>query len=383
MKIAILTHQYVFSGENTHSTRVVNDFAEEFAAMGHEVFVVNYRNTYPILRLLPRKIHSLIESLLDVRIADLKEKRENVSSNLFACRIISKKFVPSGKRINLENVEKRILNIFRSESFLPEILLVHWESPYAELGLRLSSRFNIKRSIILHAVIPRKLVGLLKWLKGYDYIGFRSLSAKSNFNLALGEVLPNSIKQFVCYSGVAQPLNQRTLNSNVSRIVYAGALIKRKYPDIISNALRNSSLTNCRLFVCGHGSLYNKISKDGISVMMGLLNQNDLFQLFESSDIFVMVSRDEAFGLVYLEAMVRGMIVIASRNEGMDGIILDGWNGFLCGSGNTEELSKVFDVISRLDEKAIVNIKKRSMITGMEYSKQNAAINYLSKIEVI
>ena len=41
-----------------------------------------------------------------------------------------------------------------------------------------------------------------------------------------------------------------------------------------------------------------------------------------------MISKNEAFGLVYLEAMLAGCIV-ASRN-GIDGIIIDGYNGFLC-----------------------------------------------------
>ena len=42
-----------------------------------------------------------------------------------------------------------------------------------------------------------------------------------------------------------------------------------------------------------------------------------------------MISQGEAFGLVYLEAMARGCITIASRGEGFDGIIKDGINGFL------------------------------------------------------
>ncbi len=43
----------------------------------------------------------------------------------------------------------------------------------------------------------------------------------------------------------------------------------------------------------------------------------------------VMNSRNEAFGLVYFEAMARGCIIITSRKEGFDGIIQDGVNGFL------------------------------------------------------
>lgn len=40
-----------------------------------------------------------------------------------------------------------------------------------------------------------------------------------------------------------------------------------------------------------------------------------------------MISRNETFGVVYLEAMAAGCITIASRNVGYDGIIVDRVNG--------------------------------------------------------
>lgn len=47
-----------------------------------------------------------------------------------------------------------------------------------------------------------------------------------------------------------------------------------------------------------------------------------------ASDCFIMISKNEAFGLVYLEAMSAGCITIASRGEGFDGVIIHGVNGF-------------------------------------------------------
>ena len=44
----------------------------------------------------------------------------------------------------------------------------------------------------------------------------------------------------------------------------------------------------------------------------------------------------EGFGLVVLEAASHGLVVIASRLEGLQDAIVDGENGYLVDSGNAE-----------------------------------------------
>src|SRR5690606_2930407 len=48
----------------------------------------------------------------------------------------------------------------------------------------------------------------------------------------------------------------------------------------------------------------------------------DLFKLkehFSEADVFVMPSRNETFGLVYVEAMLQGLPILYTSNEGIDG----------------------------------------------------------------
>ena len=50
----------------------------------------------------------------------------------------------------------------------------------------------------------------------------------------------------------------------------------------------------------------------------------------KNAQIFTLISDNETFGMVYIEAMLQGCLVIASKGGGFDGIIQDGINGFIC-----------------------------------------------------
>ena len=99
------------------------------------------------------------------------------------------------------------------------------------------------------------------------------------------------------------------------------------------------------------------------------------------SDVFIMISKDEVFGLVYLEAMARGCITIASKNEGMEGIIIDGYNGFLCEAGNHDELCKIIRIINDLPKEKINEISQNAINTARKYTDEAVAAQYINNVE--
>ena len=58
-------------------------------------------------------------------------------------------------------------------------------------------------------------------------------------------------------------------------------------------------------------------------------NQTDLMQVYDEHGIFLFPSFFEGFGKAFLEAMSRGLVVLASKNGGMRDVIKNGQNGFL------------------------------------------------------
>ena len=70
-----------------------------------------------------------------------------------------------------------------------------------------------------------------------------------------------------------------------------------------------------------------------------------------NSDIFVLPSYNESFGIVYLEAMNCKLPIIGTMNEGISDIIVDGENGLLINQGDVDELEKKIELLANDDKK--------------------------------
>ena len=66
----------------------------------------------------------------------------------------------------------------------------------------------------------------------------------------------------------------------------------------------------------------------------GALSDVDLWATYEKADIFILPSRKEGFGIVFLEAMRFGLPVIAASEKGALDVVRDGRNGYLVEYGD-------------------------------------------------
>lgn len=70
----------------------------------------------------------------------------------------------------------------------------------------------------------------------------------------------------------------------------------------------------------------------------GTLNDADLQAAYESTALFVMPSKKEGFGIVFIEAMRHGIPCIGGNHGGTPEVILDGETGYLVDYGDTKGL---------------------------------------------
>lgn len=206
-------------------------------------------------------------------------------------------------------------------------------------------------------------------------IACRSFVLQKKFS----ELLPECAdKTFVAASGVDIMQNAKGKMQKVDRIsvLTCANLIKRKNIDKLILAV--NELEGFDLTVIGEGKEYKNLKRLGQNVnFLGRLSNEKVLEEMTKHDVFVLPSVNETFGMVYLEAMASGCITVGTKNDGVDGIIIDGENGFLCESsveGIKEVLLKI-KTSENLDE-----ILENSLKTVRNYNPENCAKNYLNNI---
>ncbi|MCC9651538.1 glycosyltransferase family 4 protein [Vibrio sp. MA64] len=179
------------------------------------------------------------------------------------------------------------------------------------------------------------------------------------------------------FSGIKQEDNVSLFDVEKNKVIYAGALIKRKNIDILIEGINIVSTVypDIKLEIIGDGPEFNKLSSINAKFdikFSGSLPQDAVFERMCSSDIFVMPSVRETLGLVYLEAMNRMNKVIGTKGEGIDGIIVDGFNGFLIEELSAKSIAdKIIEAIE-CDNSVVENARN----TSKEYSVDQSIKNY-------
>ena len=160
------------------------------------------------------------------------------------------------------------------------------------------------------------------------------------FDEAKITVIPNSVR-----ISINQYPNVLT-TAKPSVIGVLARFVKKKGVDVLIRAaciLKNQG-ENFRLVIGGDGeessalkTLVNKLDMRDCISFVGWVQDKEEF--FSSIDIFCIPSLHEPFGVITLEAMLRGVPIVATKNEGALEIIEDGIDGLLCEINNEESLA--------------------------------------------
>ena len=194
------------------------------------------------------------------------------------------------------------------------------------------------------------------------------------------KLIPND-KTFVAYSGTATEIINKQLSEQIT-VTTVGSFIKRKKIDVVVNALKE--LPDIKLNIIGsgkEGKRLKKLANEASNIkFIGQLEHSKVIEELKKSDIFVLLSDNETFGLSYLEAMATGNIVIGKKGDGIDGIIQNEFNGFLI-NPQKEELKKCLEKIFSMETLKLSEIRANCQETIKQYTSKSAADNYIKKIQ--
>jgi len=134
--------------------------------------------------------------------------------------------------------------------------------------------------------------------------------------------------------------------TSIISILFVGVINKRKGVDILCEAFSQLPRANLRLNLVGNNTIWldylslilSYLKDDKRIIMHGQLSNGDLSVLYKNSNIFVLPSYWEGFGIALVEAMRYGLPIISTNISAIPELIHNRRNGILVEPGNVEEL---------------------------------------------
>jgi glycosyltransferase involved in cell wall biosynthesis len=273
--------------------------------------------------------------------------------NFFALRVARQLKKPSILETHAPFVEKQlrspfgnlIVNLYDAlfgryslNHFDKIVNITKWEVPYlTSLGADKKKLFYIPNSLSV------------------DY--FMQIPKKGKGILFLGRISP--IKNLEVLISAIALLKQRNIKANLKIIGPA----EEEYKNKLSSMISGLSL------------------EENIQFLPKITEIDEKIKAIDDSAIFILPSKREAMPQSLIEAMARGKLVIASRNQGTQEIISPSVNGFLFSSNNAEELSRLIESCLKMDKKQADLISKNSIKKAQEFNEEKIFQKFYNLIQ--
>lgn len=278
-----------------------------------------------------------------------------------------------------------------------DIIHCHVALPDGVVGLYLSKKFLIPYGITIHGAdiyesIPENSFNYRKIKKVIENASFLGLVSHKLYDLIIkNKINLNNQTTRIIYNGINIPsiipeINSPLFTEKKVKLLSVGLLTERKGIQYVLKALAflKNQYQNLHYYIIGDGkdseflkNLAHQYEVDDITTFLGSKSNVEVFGYMNKSDIFVLPSWNESFGIVFIEAMSQGMITVGTKDEGINDIIKDGFNGFLVKPKNVEDLYNKLNFIIKNLEK-LENIRENARDTVLsKFTWENNAKKYI------
>jgi len=145
------------------------------------------------------------------------------------------------------------------------------------------------------------------------------------------------------------------------------SLVKIKGVNVLIKALRVLNSVDVDLLVVGEGPERKKLEKLSFVLGMekrvtflGFRNRDELLELYNLADVFVLASYSEGLPRVLIEAMACECVPVVSDVGSVGAVIKEGYNGFTVSPGDYKKLGERIKATLSLPEKEIRLIRSRA-----------------------
>ncbi|MEC7548732.1 MAG: N-acetyl-alpha-D-glucosaminyl L-malate synthase BshA [Bacteroidota bacterium] len=141
--------------------------------------------------------------------------------------------------------------------------------------------------------------------------------------------------------------------------------------DVIESFNKISKIIPSKLMMIGDGP--DKTKAEKLAYEYGLLDKvkflgktQEVAEILCFSDLMILPSQTESFGLAALEAMISSTPVISTNSGGLPELNIHGKTGFLVEIGDIDAISK-YSVKILSDKKALIKMKKEAYLHSIKY----------------
>lgn len=185
-------------------------------------------------------------------------------------------------------------------------------------------------------------------------------------------IIYNGVDINLFYPPTKAELDTQSQNGQLE-LLTVGRLVEWKGIQYLLEALALLSSMQWRLSVAGTGYFEAELHKQAKRLkiqdqvrFLGYLNHDDLPSLYRDSDMFVLPSYGDSFGMVFTEAMACGLPIIAAKSGGVQEFVKDGINGFLVPPKDVPALASAIEHLGKdktlrrkMGENNIKTVKER------------------------
>ena len=346
LRILMMIHR---QADNSPYCFYVHEQAKALAARGHEVVVISSVGVMPMMD-------------------RLRPKQAEVAARTPGQAVIDGIPVYYPRYLTLGNAgEKWLGGRLLAMAALPLARKLHKEKPFDVVhahmlprdghaglivarALRVPFALTIHGTDIFHYFIPGKApwprnVMIAKEADALMAVSNLLMSRVAPYRERLSRVVPN---------GVDLSLVPEETRNVPRTVISVGTLKARKCMDRTLEAFARlaDEYPDARLTIVGIGEMEPQLRsriaelelEDRVTLTGGLPHEQVLERMAES-DLFVLPSWGEGYGIVYIEAMAAGCIAVGAKGEGIEDTITDGENGFLVPAGDIDETGRVMRAV--------------------------------------
>lgn len=360
MKIAIVCYP-TFGGSGV----VATELGLELANRGHEIHFITYRQ--PVrLALLNPNVHYHEVNVPEYPLFHYQPYELALSSKL----------------------------VDTVKMFKIELLHVHYAIPHAYAGymakLMLQDEgIKIPMITTLHGTDitlvgnhPHYKTAVTFSINKSDFVTSVSQNLKENTQKLFAidkeiHVIPNFIELHKNQNIVPQSCSRSVMaNANERIITHISNFRKvKRIPDIIQIFYKIQQKIPAKLMMVGDGpekekaeQLCTQLQIQDKVIFFG--NSNEIDMILSNSDLFLLPSETESFGLAALEAMAWHVPVISSNSGGLPEVNRDGFSGYLSQVGDIENMSN--NALKILENDEVLNqFKANAFINAQQFEIKN------------